>query len=140
MVFLRYLRQPISAICRIWFKPVLKPTSWHFICIYITDGTIPYLCRPLPIWNQTGKCRKLLFMSPTMGHKEKLIGDQFIPSQSFNLKAGHQIVEMRAKSVWWVKIRCFTPQFLPFKSMTKKHVNLSNFWDTLRLFFCAGSG
>ena len=49
-----------------------------------------------------------------------------------------KIVEMRAKSVWWVRIRCFTPQFSPPKLLTKKHVNLSNFWDTLQLFFCAG--
>ena len=43
-----------------------------------------------------------------------------------------KIVEMRAKSVWWVKIRCFTPQFSPPKFLTKKHVNLSNFWDILQ--------
>ena len=36
------------------------------------------------------------------------------------------IVEMRAKFVSLVKIRRFTPPFLPFKSMTKKHVNLGN--------------
>ena len=26
-------------------------------------------------------------------------------------------------------------QFSPFKSMTKKHTNVSNFWDTIQLFF-----
>ena len=36
------------------------------------------------------------------------------------------IVEMRVKYVWLVKIRRFTPLFLPFKSMTQKHVNLGN--------------
>ena len=45
------------------------------------------------------------------------------------------IVEMRAKSVWSVKIRCLMPQFLPFKSMTKKHVNLGNLLSSPEVIF-----
>ena len=42
------------------------------------------------------------------------------------------IVEMRAKSVSWVKIRRFTPIFLPPGFLTKKHAKMGTF---LNIFF-----
>ena len=43
-----------------------------------------------------------------------------------------KIVEMRAKSVSWVKIRRFTPIFLPPGFLTKKHAKMGTF---LNIFF-----